>query len=115
MDAQYSRGQIMHKTYSGQSLTLLHPLLSRLLSIVDPKIEVMSGYPANCSVWLTVYYQRKSRKWSYEWYDRVGYHRPTELGSSMECLMREVSDRGASHQEHLIARRAMAESVFFEA
>jgi hypothetical protein len=33
----------------------------------------------------------------------------------MECLMREVSDRGASHQEHLIARRAMAESVFFEA
>ncbi|WP_325177282.1 hypothetical protein [Pantoea sp. 1B4] len=75
----------------------------------------MSGYPANCSVWLTVYYQRKSRKWSYEWYDRVGYHRPTELGSSMECLMREVSDCGASHQEHLIARRAMAESVFFEA
>jgi len=115
MEAQRNRGQIMNKTYPGQALTLLDPLLSRIVAIVDPKIEVMSGYPANCSAWLTIYYQRKSGKWSYEWYDRTGYRRPTALGSTMECLMREVTDRGASRQEHSMARRIMAESGFFEA
>ncbi|SFN29402.1 hypothetical protein SAMN05428971_0890 [Candidatus Pantoea varia] len=115
MDAQHRCGQIMHKTYPGQALTLLNPLLSRIATIADPRIEVMSGYPANCSAWLTVYYQRKSGKWSYEWYDRVGYRRPTALGSTGECLMREVSDRGASRQEHSMARRVIAESGFFEA
>lgn len=115
MDAQSRRGLIMNKTYTLQAITLLNPLLSRVLAIVDPKIEVLSGYPANCSAWLTVYYQRKSDKWSYEWYDRAGYRRPTALGSTMDCLMREVCDRGASRQEHSQARRVLAESGFFEA
>ncbi len=115
MDAQRSHDLIMHKTYPGQTLTLLAPLLSRLAAIADPKIEVMSGYPAHCSAWLTIYYQRKSGKWSYEWYDRAGCRRPVALGDPMTCLMHEVSDRGATQQEHLLARRLLAETGFMEA
>ena len=106
---------MINKTYSGQALTLVYPLLSRITAIVDPKIEVMSGYPAHCSGWLTLYYQRKSGRWSYEWYDKAGYRRPAALGETMRCLMREVSDRGASPQEHMMARQLLAESGFLEA
>lgn len=105
----------MNKTYTRQTITLFDPLLSRIQAIADPKIEVLSGYPANCSAWLTVYYQRKSDKWSFEWYDRVGYRRPTSLGSVVDCLMREVTDRGASRQEHSMARRVMDGLGFLEA
>lgn len=106
----------MHKTYNIQGAsTLFDQLLSRLLSIADPKTEVLSGYPANCSAWLTVYYHRKTDKWSFEWYDRAGCRRPQGLGSDADCLMREVSDRGASPQEHLQARHFLAELGFFEA
>lgn len=105
----------MHKTYNTQLFTLFNPLLSRIMAMTDPKIEVLSGYPANCSAWLTVYYQRKSDTWSFEWYDRAGYHRPAALGSTLNCLMREVSDRGASSEEHLQARRVLATWGFFEA
>ncbi|MGK3141955.1 hypothetical protein [Pantoea sp. C2G6] len=105
----------MHKIDNIQASTLFDALLSRMAAIGDPKIEVLSGYPANCSAWLTIYYQRRSDKWSFEWYDRAGYRRPTVLGSSAECLMREVSDRGASGQEMLLARRMLAEYGFFEA
>ncbi|WP_337012799.1 hypothetical protein [Pantoea sp. AS142] len=105
----------MNKINTIQAFTLLNPLVSRVLAIADPKIEVLSGYPANCSAWLTVYYQRKSDRWSYEWYDRAGYRRPMSLGSTIVCLMREVSDRGASRQEHLKARQVLAKLGFFEA
>lgn len=115
MDAQHSRGLNMNKTYPVPGLILSETLLSRIAAIGDPKIEVLSGYPANCSAWLTIYYQRKSGRWSYEWYDRVGYRRPASLGSVMDCLMREVNDRGASPQEQAQARRFLAEQWFFEA
>lgn len=115
MDAHCSRDLIMHKTYPGQTLTLFQPLLSCLAAIADPKIEVMSGYPAHCSAWLTIYYQRKSGRWSCEWYDRPGCRRPAALGDRMVCLMHEVSDRGATQQEHLMARRLLAEAAFMEA
>jgi len=105
----------MHKIDTIQASTLFDTLLSRLTAIGDPKIEVLSGYPANCSAWLTLYYQRKSGKWSLEWYDRAGYRRPALLGSALECLMSEVTDRGATSQEQMQARRVLAEYGFFEA
>lgn len=105
----------MNKTYPVPVLTLADTLLSRLAALADHKIEVLSGYPANCSAWLTIYYQRKSGRWSYEWYDREGYRRPAALGSAMPCLMLEVNDRGASPQEQAQARRLLAEQGFFEA
>lgn len=115
MDAQRTCDLIMHKTYPGQAFTLFEPLLLRLAAIADPKIEVLSGYPAHCSAWLTIYYQRKSGKWSYEWYDRAGCRRPAALSDAMTCLMHEVSDRGATQQEHQMAQRLLAETGFMEA
>ncbi|ORM53241.1 hypothetical protein HA41_09125 [Pantoea conspicua] len=106
----------MHKTYNIQgATTFVDQLLYRMQAIADPKTEVLSGYPANCSAWLTIYYHRKTDKWSFEWYDRAGCRRPVGLGSPADCLMREVSDRGASQQEHLQARGFLAELGFFEA
>lgn len=105
----------MNKTCSVPILALFEPLLLRIAAVADPKIEVMSGYPANCSAWLTIYYQRKSGRWSYEWYDRAGYRRPAALDSAFPCLMLEVNDRGASPQEQAQARRLLSQQAFFEA
>ena len=106
----------MHKTYNIQGAsTLFNQLLLRMQAIADPKTEVLSGYPANCSAWLTIYYHRKTDKWSFEWYDRAGYRRPMGVGSPADCLMCEVKDRGATQQEQLQARHFLAEMGFFEA
>lgn len=94
------------------ALTLL---LSLTKKISDKRVEVFSGYPANCTTWLTIYHRRKSDSWSFEWYDKSGCRRPAALGDVSVCLMREVTDRGASDAEHMYARRLLEKTGFYDA
>lgn len=42
----------------------------------DEWVRVGNGYPAKSKVWLTVYYKRKSKQWSFEWDDLFADPRP---------------------------------------
>lgn len=90
-------------------------LLRAASELFDPKIEVCSGYPAHCSSWLTIYYQRKSQRWSFEWYQHAGCQRPLALPDPDACLMQEVTDKGASPEERAQARLLLGGMAFLEA
>ena len=92
------------------------PLLARAASeLFDPKIEVCSGYPAHCSSWLTVYYHRKSQRWSFEWYEHAACQRPLALPDPAASLMQEVTDKGARPEECSQALKMLERMAFMEA
>lgn len=90
-------------------------LVSLKLKILDEKVEVLSGYPANCSTWLTIYHYRKSDSWSFEWYGKDGCMRPALLGDISSCLMREVTAKHVSKSEYLHAHFLLASNGFLDA
>lgn len=46
----------------------------------DQKVEVLYGYPANSTTWLTIYHYRKSGRWVFEWDDLFAEKRPKSWG-----------------------------------
>lgn len=89
--------------------------MSLKLKILDEKVEVLSGYPANCNTWLTIYHYRKSDRWSFEWYGKDGCTRPALLGDMSACLMREITEKDVSKMEHAHARILLESNGFFDA
>ncbi|MDM1153244.1 hypothetical protein HXZ29_22310 [Escherichia coli] len=61
----------------------------------DQKVEVLYGYPANCTTWLTIYHYRKSGRWVFEWDDLFAEKRPKSWGDISECMMFEERKSGA--------------------
>ncbi|WP_439212270.1 hypothetical protein [Duffyella gerundensis] len=88
-------------------------LSSLMGTLTQQKVEVLSGYPANCSRWLTIYHYRHTNRWSLEWYDKPGYGRPPMLNND-DCLMREAN-KGASSEELDYARCLLEKTGFWDA
>ncbi|MGM7454167.1 hypothetical protein [Escherichia albertii] len=65
----------------------------------DQKVEVLYGYPANSTTWLTIYHYRKSGRWVFEWDDLFADKRPKSWGDISECLMFEERKSGATREE----------------
>ncbi len=65
----------------------------------DQKVEVLYGYPANSTTWLTIYHYRKSGRWVFEWDDLFAEKRPKSWGDISECMMFEERKSGATREE----------------
>ncbi|EGO8042873.1 hypothetical protein FEK96_20045 [Escherichia coli] len=65
----------------------------------DQKVEVLYGYPANSTTWLTIYHYRKSGRWVFEWDDLFAEKRPKSWGDISECMMFEERKSGATQEE----------------
>lgn len=75
----------------------------------DQKVEVLYGYPANCTTWLTIYHYRKSGRWVFEWDDLFAEKRPKSWGDISECMMFEERKSGATREEFNEAWRRLSE------
>ncbi|EJD1075735.1 hypothetical protein M1J64_004065 [Salmonella enterica] len=65
----------------------------------DQKVEVLYGYPANSTTWLTIYHYRKSGRWVFELDDLFAEKRPKSWGDISECMMFEERKSGATREE----------------
>lgn len=65
----------------------------------DQKVEVLYGYPANSTTWLTIYHYRKSGRWVFEWDDLFAEKRSKSWGDISECMMFEERKSGATREE----------------
>ncbi len=75
----------------------------------DQKVEVLYGYPANSTTWLTIYHYRKSGRWVFEWDDLFAEKRPKSWGDISECMMFEERKSGATREEFNEAWRLLSE------
>lgn len=75
----------------------------------DQKVEVLYGYPANSTTWLTIYHYRKSGRWVFEWDDLFAEKRPKSWGDISECMMFEERKSGATREECNEAWRRLSE------
>ncbi|WP_252358679.1 hypothetical protein [Escherichia coli] len=75
----------------------------------DQKVEVLYGYPANSTTWLTIYHYRKSGRWVFEWDDLFAEKRPKSWGDISECMMFEERKSGATREEFNEAWRRLSE------
>ena len=75
----------------------------------DQKVEVLYGYPANCTTWLTIYHYRKSGRWVFEWDDLFAEKRPKSWGDISECMMFEERKSGATREVFNEAWRRLSE------
>lgn len=61
-------------------------------------IEVMHGYPAYTNTYLTLYYNRSKKEWTFEWDDLFASLRPTHWPFH-DCVMVVPPDTRATEDE----------------
>lgn len=61
-------------------------------------IEVMRGYPAYTNMYLTFYYNRSKKEWTFEWDDLFASPRPTHWPFH-DCVMVVPPDTRATEDE----------------
>lgn len=74
------------------------------------EIPVLYGYPSNSNTWLTLYYNRKTNGWIFEWDDLFDSGRGKEFGDIKKSYMYPNRKDGATEEEIEDARRILSET-----
>lgn len=74
------------------------------------EIPVLYGYPSNSNTWLTLYYNRKTKDWIFEWDDLFDSGRGKEFGDIKKSYMYPDRKGGATEEEIERARHVLSET-----